>query len=130
MYDSQLFLPLNAQEMADFYNYMKSINIDRAWINGNNDNDESEWRDSNNNPLNYFNWGQWQPNASGNYIAVHATWDGRWNDDNDRHSDYIICHKPLNGKLFLSYFPKKKLRTNNSSAANNSAATNNNASAT
>ena len=138
MYDSQLFLPLNAQEMADFYNYMKSINIDRAWINGNNDNDESEWRDSNHNPINYFNWGQGQPNRSGNYIAIYATWDGRWNDDSSRHTDYIICHKPLNGNLFLSShnFPKKKIRgnistaTNNSAATNNSTATNNNETAT
>ena len=118
MYDSELFLPLNAQEMADFYIYMKSINIDRAWINGNNDNDKSEWRDSNHNPVNYYNWGPWQPNANGNYIAIYTGWDGRWNDDNDRHSDYIICHKPPIGKLFLSNhnFPKKTLRTNNSTA--------------
>ena len=101
MYDSELFLPLNAQEMADFYSYMKSMNIDRAWINGNNDNDKSEWRDSNHNPINYYNWGKWQPNNTGNYITVHPEWEGQWNDDNDRHSDYIICHKPLNGMLFL-----------------------------
>ena len=128
MYDSQLFLPLNAQEMADFYNYMKSINIDRAWINGNNDNDESEWRDSNHNPINYFNWGQEQPNRSGNYIAIYETWDGRWNDDSSRHTDYIICHKPLNGILFypvIIFLLKKKLRSNISTATNNSAATNN-----
>ena len=118
MYDSQLFLPLNAQEMADFYNYMKSINIDRAWINGNNDNDKSEWRDSNHNPINYYNWGPWQPNANGNYIAIYTGWDGRWNDDNDRHSDYIICHKPPIGKFFypVIIFLRKNLRTNNSTA--------------
>ena len=105
LYDSELFLPLNAQEMADFYNYMKSINIDRAWINGNKDNYQSEWRDSNHNPINYFNWGPGKPRlvyTNENYITVYAGWNGRWNNDNDRHSDYIICHKPLSGKLFLS----------------------------
>ena len=104
MYNSELPLPLDAQEDADFYNYLNKINLTSAWLDGTDEEIEGEWVDSNGFNITYFNWYTNQPdNNKGreHYLHYRPGWGGKWNDHVGTNVENIICQKLPIGKLHL-----------------------------
>ena len=98
MNNAELPLPLNAQEDADLYNYLKTnFNIKGAWLNAGNNNGKGVWYDSNGNEITYFNWNWDQPNGhkfgGQPFIHYNAAWNGKWGDHYSTLAEHIVCQK-------------------------------------
>ena len=111
MYDSELPLPRDAQEDADFYNYLNEINLTSAWLDGTDEEIEGEWVDSAGYNITYFNWYTNQPdNNKGreHYLHYRPGWGGKWNDHVGTNVENIICQKlPIGRSHFKLFFLTK-----------------------
>ena len=96
MYNSELPLPLNAEEDTDFYNYLSTIGLTSSWLDGTDEDEEGIWVDSYGNNITYFNWRSDQPdNNNGNehYLHYRPGWGGKWNDHLGTKVEHIVCQR-------------------------------------
>ena len=93
MYNAEIPLPLNAQEDADYFNFITTkLGLTSSWLDGNNNNAHGVWLDSKGNNITYFDWEQGQPNGA-NVLHYRPNTGGKWNDHYNTYVENIVCQK-------------------------------------
>ena len=83
----------SSEENTFVFDYMKSLNINRAFFGATDENSEGTWKWVTGEPFDYTNWANGEPNNDGkeNYIEFYSgASDYKWNDGKDN-SGYFIC---------------------------------------
>ena len=102
--EAKLPLPKNGQEDKDLYKIVRDFGVRGAALDGTDVEKEGDWRDSAGNSISYTNWANREPNNSGrkeHYLHYYKSFGGKWNDAAGSTIEYIICVKPLSGRVYF-----------------------------
>ena len=103
--NSTLPLPLNTQEDTDLYAALATaFALTTTWLDGTDQANEGDWRDSSNNKITFFNWRSDQPDNNGgneHYLHYRPGWGGLWNDHHGTYTNAFLCSKESIGKSIL-----------------------------